>query len=368
MEGEESMGTSQDLERMVVIIPSLNPCGMLLDIIKDLKQEQFVHIILVDDGSTKESKEYFCMAQKLYGCQVLQHEWNQGKGTAIKTAMKYVLRDKTMKKLDIAGIVTVDGDCQHRALDVKKVCLKMLQKKDSIILGCRDFNDKRIPFRSRFGNKLTSKIFSFLCGIKLSDTQTGLRAIPYCFIRQMICVGGGRYEYETNVLLEIKRQGIAYAEEKIQTIYIENNQSSHFHPLLDSIRIYNIIFKFVLSSFSAFLIDISVFTLLLSLLSKIMVLENKTVLAATAGARMISSLSNYFMNKKIVFRGKQGMQTLFKYYLLCVIQMFLSYGIVTRAIEILSVSSAGRITAVKILADSILMLVSYQVQIRCIFY
>lgn len=70
------------------------------------------------------------------------------------------------------------------------------------------------------------KIFSFLCGIKLSDTQTGLRAIPYCFIRQMICVGGGRYEYETNVLLEIKRQGIAYAEEKIQTIYIENNQSS----------------------------------------------------------------------------------------------------------------------------------------------
>ena len=85
--------------------------------------------------------------------------------------------------------------------------------------------------------------------------------------------GGGRYEYETNVLLEIKRQGIAYAEEKIQTIYIENNQSSHFHPLLDSIRIYNIIFKFVLSSFSAFLIDISVFTLLLSLLSKIMVLE-----------------------------------------------------------------------------------------------
>lgn len=180
--------------------------------------------------------------------------------------------------------------------------------------------------------------------------------------------GGGRYEYETNVLLEIKRQGIAYAEEKIQTIYIENNQSSHFHPLLDSIRIYNIIFKFVLSSFSAFLIDISVFTLLLSLLSKIMVSENKTVLAATAGARMISSLSNYFMNKKIVFRGKQGMQTLFKYYLLCVIQMFLSYGIVTRAIEILSVSSAGRITAVKILADSILMLVSYQVQIRWIFY
>lgn len=27
MEGEESMGTSQDLERMVVIIPSLNPCA-----------------------------------------------------------------------------------------------------------------------------------------------------------------------------------------------------------------------------------------------------------------------------------------------------------------------------------------------------
>lgn len=184
------MEAGQDIRKMVVVIPSLNPCGVLLDIIKELKQEQFAHIILVDDGSAEESKKYFQKAQKLYGCQVLRHEQNQGKGEAIKTAMRYVLEDKEMKKMDVAGIVTVDGDGQHRALDVKKVCQKMLQKKDTVILGCRDFSNQKIPWRSRFGNKLTSKIFCFLCGIKLSDTQTGLRAIPYPFIGQMICVGG----------------------------------------------------------------------------------------------------------------------------------------------------------------------------------
>lgn len=185
------METNQNMRRMVVIIPSLKPCHMLLEIISELKKETFENIVLVDDGSGERYREYFQQAQSLYGCHVLTHKSNLGKGSAIKTAMKYVINNQKMQKMDILGIVTVDGDNQHRAPDVKKVCQKMMERNDTVILGCRDFNNKNIPWRSRFGNKMTSRIFYFLCGMKLSDTQTGLRAIPYSLLERMICVGGG---------------------------------------------------------------------------------------------------------------------------------------------------------------------------------
>lgn len=179
--------------------------------------------------------------------------------------------------------------------------------------------------------------------------------------------GGGGYEYETNVLLEIKQQGISYAEERIQTIYIDSNQSSHFHPLLDSIKIYKTIFKFVLSSLSAFMIDIVVFSVLLAVLPVAVTSKNVIVLAATVGSRIISSLSNYVINKNLVFNGKNSTHALLKYYLLCVIQMYLSYGAVICISHILSVSSNTMVVVAKIITDSVLFFASYQIQSRWIF-
>lgn len=123
-----------------------------------------------------------------------------------------------------------------------------------MILGCRQFDDKEIPLRSRFGNKLTRQMIRLLCGIHVSDTQTGLRGLPTPLIREHFAnVKGERFEYEMNMLIAAKEYQIPIEEFPIQTIYLANNESSHFNPFIDSIRIYKVFFKFMLSSYPVLL-------------------------------------------------------------------------------------------------------------------
>lgn len=356
------------MKEITIVIPSLNPGKELLEVIQGLRNEKFENIIVLDDGSDEKYKSYFKTAEADYGCIVLEHGVNRGKGAAIKTAINYILKSDDLRiETEKGGIITVDGDNQHKATDVKRCAEKMLEKKEYIILGARTFEDKSIPFRSRFGNKLTCGIFNFLCGMKLSDTQTGLRAIPFQYLELMLGVVGDRYEYETNMLLEIKKEKIPYTEIKIETVYINENQTSHFNPLLDSVKIYKYILKFCLSSFSASLIDIGIFSLLIFLLSFMNLNNSKVILLATVGARIVSSFFNYIVNRNVVFHAKNSKNTLAKYYSLCVIQMLASYGLVMITTCAFSSVIGGSTVFIKIVVDSILFLLSYQVQQRWIF-
>ena len=76
-----------------------------------------------------------------------------------------------------------------------------------------------VPPRSRFGNKSASLLFQVLAGLRISDTQTGLRAIPTRWLPDLVDLYGERFEYETNMLLEIPRLGIPLRERPIRTIY-----------------------------------------------------------------------------------------------------------------------------------------------------
>ena len=93
------------------------------------------------------------------------------------------------------------------------------------------------------GNKTTSRMFRLFYGIGLSDTQTGLRAIPRTFLERFIRVEGERFEYETNMLLQMKKQGILFLEQPITTVYDPEDYSSHYNALKDSWRIFKVMFK-----------------------------------------------------------------------------------------------------------------------------
>lgn len=343
---------------VTAVIPAYNPDKKFLVVIEGLVQAGFKHIIVVNDGTEEKYKSLFDKVRKNKHCVLLEHETNYGKGRALKTAFKYFLKQFP----DDIGLVTLDADNQHKVKDVLN-CVKELQAHPySLVLGVRDFNLENIPKRSSYGNKLTSLAFKLFCGLKISDTQTGLRAIPTHFIETLINTPGERFEFETNMLLETKDYKIPIREVPIETVYINGNTSSNFNPLLDSFSIYKVIAKFMCSSFTSIICDYTLFILLTALLSFLP--PQYSLLIATFTARFASSFLNFNVNRKLVFKSKTKTNIVFaKYYTLALCLVTLSYlGILLLSTQLM----LPEIIA-KILVDIVLFLLSFRIQSNWVF-
>lgn len=342
---------------ITVIIPSLDPDEKLHQVIAGVKAEGFTDILLVDDGSAPENQHYFTDAETQFGCTVLHHPHNLGKGRALKTAFEWYQNNRP----DSRGCVTVDGDNQHHPQDIK-ACVDVMLADGcrSLVLGVRNFNGDDVPRKSRFGNHATSLVFRLFCGLKVSDTQTGLRVFPKSSMPLMLQIEGERFEYETNMLLSCKNAKLPILEHTIRTIYINDNATTHFHPIKDSIRVYGIILKFFASSIASFLLDYILFNLLY-------LLTKKKLFLSTFIARVCSSLFNYTVNRKAVFKSDAPLlQTTIRYYILCACQMLASYGLVklfSRAFG----DGSGIVALLKLIVDMFLYFVSFRIQQAWVF-
>ncbi len=348
-------GNSDTYMEVPVIIPAYEPDEKLIGLLKDLREAHIVNIVVVDDGSGKPYSHLFEKAQEVYGCMVLRHAVNLGKGRALKTAFNYCLQAYE----NMPGCVTADSDGQHSPECIIKLMKALWEQPKALILGCRDFNGKNVPFRSRFGNKCTSKLFRYLAGIRISDTQTGLRAVPMYFIRTLMNVSGERFEYETNMLMGAKRSEVPVKEVPIQTIYIEENKTSHFRVIRDSARIYLIFGKFLFSSASSSVLDLALFTIFCHFLREKDIIGMTYITAATGLARVVSAVYNYLLNYKVVFKSRSTMKkSAGKYLFLAVVQM----GCSALLVNLLYPLFGGYEVFVKIPVDVFLFFISFVIQ------
>jgi len=358
-----------DLSKISVVLPSLDPDEKLVAVIDGLLEYGFTDIILVNDGSKPENLHYFEDAAAQHPeIHLLHHPVNRGKGAALKTAFAWFLENRP----DSVGVVTVDGDNQHHPEDTRNCALHM-QETGKLVLGVRDFDQPQVPPRSRMGNKITSGVFKIFVGMTISDTQTGLRAIPTKDIMTLITIYGDRFEYETNMLLAMKNYGIPFDEVKIRTVYIEENKSSHFHAIKDSWRIYKLIlkhfFRYTVSSLVSALVDNGLFALLSGLLHSIFAGFPLTAIC-TVSARVASSLLNFFMNHKLVFESKVSVKkAMLRYYMLAIPQMaaqvLLTQGVY--ALLGISDSATGLRTLLYAVVMTVLYIASYMIQQRWVF-
>lgn len=339
----------------VVVIPAYNPDEKLITLVGKLRKSG-LPVVVVDDGSEKRYQVVFDILAAQHYCEIRRHDKNLGKGAALKTGMKYGCRIFPGAN----GVITADADGQHRVVDILNVAHQLEKSPNSFILGVRSLKGKTVPFKSKWGNRITSWVYFLSTGQRCRDTQTGLRGIPRGLVDQCLAVAGERYEYEMNLLLMAGKTNMPIIEIPIETIYIENNQSSHFHPIRDSITIYFNIIKFSFSSLLAAAADLTMFTLLVN------VLFNRTVqgiLVATVLARLLSGVLNFMMNKHFVFRSKEShAKEARNYLILFCAQMLLSWGLVS-----LMSFMPFHLTFIKIAVDGTLFFASYQIQKRYIF-
>lgn len=352
------------IKNVVLIIPSLNPDENLPIYATKLLEAEFNKLIIVNDGSTKETESIFDDLEQKDGITVLRHEINKGKGRALKTAFSYILEHYSSK--EIAGVVTADADGQHGVADTVKVAQTLVDT-SAFVLGSRNFSQDNVPPKSRFGNNFTTGLFALLYGKKIMDTQTGLRGIPYDFLKTCCELKGERFEYEIVMLIEAVHSGRPVIEEEIETIYINSNRATHFRVVQDSVKIIGIMLKcflaYILISMLSSLIDLGCFALFTKVIFSGMAIETCVGLG-TLFARIISSLFNYGMNRKTVFRDTSApTKSLVRYYILCIAQMLCSYGLVVLVHILLPWDT----TLLKAIIDTLLFLISYQIQRHWVF-
>ena len=336
---------------MNILIPSYEPDERLVALIGQLRAIGSFPIVVVDDGSGDAYKALFSSVRKL-GCTVITHSANKGKGHALKTGFHYFQQAGTTD-----GIVCADSDGQHLPQDIMKIAASIQAYDQHIILGSRRFTGK-VPLRSRFGNAATRLVYSFTAGMRLYDTQTGLRGYSADMLSWLCRIPGERFEYEMNLLLEAPAAGFSFHEVPIDTVYLNHNESSHFRPIADSARIYAPLIKFSAASLLSAVIDF----LLLALIH----LFSSSLLLSVLGARLASSVFNYTMNKRFVFsKGKRSSihTSMPKYFALVIVVFSLNYGLMHLFNERLGIP----LLIAKLFTEASLFLLSYWAQRKFVY-
>lgn len=207
--------------KVSIIIPVLNPTSRLVTLTNELIKNKFNDIVVVDDGSTNDYKSIYKKLNK--NIRVKYHSVNLGKGAAIKTGIKNIKTD---------AYITVDADLQHSINDIIKIREEL--KNNDVVIGQRNFSLDNVPFKSKFGNKFSSIMYTLKTRKRCIDTQSGLRGINIKYKKEMLNIKGNRYDYEMNQLFYFAKNNIDVKYIDMETIYEKGNPTSHFNALKDS--------------------------------------------------------------------------------------------------------------------------------------
>ncbi len=252
--GFEQAAVRSRLEDIAVVIPAWQPDHRLLELARSLVPFGFAAIVVVNDGSSPEHEPVFEQLRTIPSVVVLHHARNRGQGCAVRTGLRYALDNLPA----MTGAVTADADGQHAVADMVRIAEALMADPARLVLGVRTFG-AGVPLRCRFGNIVTQYAFRFLSGCTIVDTQTGLRAIPRQWIPEILRVEGSRFEFAVSLLARVCRRGVPLAQMPIATIYIDQNRSSHFKPLRDSVRIYLHLLRCYAALLLAACIDLTAF-------------------------------------------------------------------------------------------------------------
>ncbi len=336
---------------VAVIIPALRPSRSLAELVARLAGMRFEHIVIVDDGSGAAYREVFSACAEFPGVDLLRHSENLGKGAALKTGIRHVLSEYP----DLEGVVTADADGQHAPEDIARVAARLAELPCHLVLGSRQFG-RQVPWRSRIGNLMTRRLVRLLVGHNLKDTQTGLRAIPRSLLPRLLEIGSSGYDFELDMLIAARHNGCAIEEVDIRTVYEPGNPTSHFNPLLDSMRVWFVLLRFVLLSLTTAALDNLIFLVAFSATGSIV----QSQVIGRAGA----VLFNYNAARRAVFLSRERHRTQMPRYILLVI----ASGLASYALIVLLRSwFAWPVPAAKMAAESVLFIANFAVQREFVF-
>lgn len=209
------------------VIPTFNNKNTVKEVALGCRK-YLEQVLVVDDGSTNVDVPALFSNTDI---QVIKHPKNLGKGQAIRTALDFI------KNQGGKFMLTIDADGQHYPEDIDKFIPLLKHNDHSIIIGCRDFQQKSIPEKSQFGRAFSNFWLRLETGVVFNDTQSGFRSYPVKYLAQ-IKTSGDYYDFETEILIRACWSGLKIKEVPIKVFYPEPGlRVSSFRPFLDNLRI-----------------------------------------------------------------------------------------------------------------------------------
>jgi len=291
---------------LAAVIPAFNPGEVVTEVVnKTLPHVD--HIILVNDGCDDENSAILDQLNESSNhITLINHPKNFGKGFAIQSGLSHAL------KQGYEYVIMLDSDGQHDPAEIQLFKDKIAATNSPFIIGTRSQIGK-MPLKSKIGNISMAWAFRLITGKKLTDTQSGYRALSKPFIQKFLAqCKPGRYETEMKMLFLAAKEGKTIEQVPISTIYIDDNRNSKFKPVQDSVRVLSSFLLFAGVGILSFLLDYGLF-LVLTLMA------DSYFLNAHIMSRIVSSGFNYLATKRYVFNNHDAVATTAIKYLLAVL-------------------------------------------------
>lgn len=207
--------------RLIVTIPAYNEAATIAEVISNIprtiKDVDEVKVLVIDDGSSDDTAT---LARNAGADAVITHSTNMGLGRAFLTGINYAIA----MKADL--VVNIDADGQFNPQEIPNLIEPIIKGEADVVIGSRflSIHSKRsIPFVKRSGNKIFSKIISWLSGQSFTDTQCGFRAYSREALLRLTIFD--RYTYTQESLLNLASKGLRIKEVPISVKYYTQRKS-----------------------------------------------------------------------------------------------------------------------------------------------
>ena len=223
--------------KIAVVIPALNEeagIGTVLSQIKNVLAPLNYSTIVVDGNSIDKTFEI----AKNEGADLICQK-GKGYGNALKEGFSYACNEKLA---DI--VVMMDADGTYDAKDIPSLIVPILSNEADVVVGNRfqGMETGAMSLINIFGNKLISLVVRLMVGIKVSDTQSGMRAIRANLLNRTLIESEGM-PFATEMFPKFKKEGARFAE--ISISYRVRKGNSKLNPFRDGFRIFKVIFEYV---------------------------------------------------------------------------------------------------------------------------
>jgi glycosyltransferase involved in cell wall biosynthesis len=208
--------------RVAAVIPAYNEARTIGDVVAGIRRV-VDSVIVVDDGSSDGTAE----RARAAGAEVIVHDGNRGKGTAVRTGLARVFEG------EFTHVLLLDGDLQHLPDEAALLVAEAVRSGADVVVGERRFERDRMPAARYHANRIGSRALSWFVGASVQDTQCGFRLFRVDALRPLTLIASG-YDIETEMLIKVRRRGGRVAGVPITAVY--SGQRSKLRPIPDTTR------------------------------------------------------------------------------------------------------------------------------------